>query len=56
MRNECDVQAVTSQDAGNVPALAFARSRSYAVWPANAACGRRLLQNLSIDAESDAER
>jgi hypothetical protein len=33
-------QSVSSQDAGDDPALAFARSRSYGVWPAKAPCGR----------------
>jgi hypothetical protein len=31
---------VSSQDAGDAPALAFANSRSYGVWPAKAPCGR----------------
>ena len=34
------IDLVSSQDAGDVPALAFARSRSYGVWPAKAPCGR----------------
>ena len=34
------ISYVSSQDAGDAPALVFARSRSYGVWPAKAPCGR----------------
>ena len=33
-------QIVSSQDTGDAPALAFARSRSYGVCPSSAPCGR----------------